>query len=79
MSVPFKNEAGDHLRRLEHLAIARHLSTGVPHCIVQRSPAASPVILPEADVIAGGPMLIDSILWSTDTAETDGFDPALLA
>lgn len=72
------SEASD-FNRLEHLAIACHAHTGVPHCIVQPGDGAPPLVMPESDVIAAGPVLIDAILWSTDTAEADGLDPALLA
>ena len=72
------SEASD-LNRLQSLAIACHARTGAPHCIVQRGDGASPSVLPESDVVAAGPVLVDAILWSTDTAEADGLDPALLA
>lgn len=67
------------LNRLARLAIACHARTGAPHCIVQHRDGAPPFVLSESDVVAAGPVMIDAILWSTDTAETDGLDPALLA
>ncbi|AOH85603.1 hypothetical protein AWL63_18340 [Sphingomonas panacis] len=70
---------GDYLRRHEREAIACHARTGIAHCIVQREGATWPAILPETEVVAGGQTLIDAIVWSTDTAETEGLDPALLA
>ncbi|WP_033964781.1 MULTISPECIES: hypothetical protein [Sphingomonadaceae] len=63
----------------EYEAIGRYVITGVHHCLVQRDGDMSPMILPEADVIAAGVALIDRILWSTDGSEADGLDPALLA
>lgn len=71
--------AADLYRRLQQEAITSHRHTGVPHCIVQREDTALPDIVPEPAVIAGGPAVINRILWSTDTADTDGLDPALLA
>jgi hypothetical protein len=71
--------AGEQLRKLERAAVADHARTGIPHCLVKRHDEPSPVTLPETEVIAAGLALIDCIIWSSDTCESDGLDPALLA
>lgn len=61
------------------LALARQASTGEAWCLLRLSASSPILILREADVVSGGPHLIDAILWSTETAASDRLDPALLA
>ncbi len=79
MPISLQDATGDHFRQLQREALADYERTGVPHCIIELEKDAPQVVLPETEVVAGGLALINSILWSTDTADADGLDPALLA
>lgn len=63
----------------QKLALARHAATGEPHCLIEFPDDRRIQVVPESDVLAGGPQWIDRMLWSSDFAQDDAIDAALLA
>lgn len=63
----------------QRLAIERCAETGDPWCLLGPDTSGDIRVMREADVLAGGPSLIDAILWGTGVTADAAMDPSLLA
>ncbi|AMK25793.1 MULTISPECIES: hypothetical protein [Sphingobium] len=63
---------------MQQRAMVRSRGNGEPFCLIENAEGEI-ILLSEVEVIECGMAFVDAIIWTTDFAEDEAIDPALLA